>query len=102
VLAGERRRADIVFRRARVAVFVNGCFWHGCPEHATWPKHNAEFWREKIRANQQRDRDTDERLGVAGWTVIRIWEHENPSDAADRVQRALCSSQTIEKRAAYS
>src|SRR4051794_12203841 len=66
---GGRRRADVVFPRAKVAVFVDGCFWHGCPDHATWPRHNADFWREKIQANQQRDRDTDDRLAAAGWTV---------------------------------
>ena len=66
----------------RVVVFVDGCFWHGCPEHATWPKNNAEFWREKIETNRRRDRDTDRRLAEAGWTVVRVWEHED-AEAAD-------------------
>jgi DNA mismatch endonuclease, patch repair protein len=89
LLAGVRRRADIVFPKARVAVMVDGCFWHGCPEHATWPAHNAEFWREKIETNRRRDRDTDRRLAQAGWTVIRVWEHEDPSVAADRIENLV-------------
>jgi DNA mismatch endonuclease (patch repair protein) len=89
VLAEVRRRADLVFPGARVVVFVDGCFWHGCPEHATWPKHNAEFWREKIRANQKRDRDTDQRLAVAGWQPVHVWEHEDPTEAADRVEQLI-------------
>lgn len=71
-----RRRADIAFPRLRIAVFVDGCFWHGCPEHGTWPKRNADWWREKIEANRRRDADTDARLGDQGWKVVRIWEHE--------------------------
>jgi DNA mismatch endonuclease (patch repair protein) len=70
-------------------VFVDGCFWHGCPEHATWPKTNEEFWRQKIETNRLRDRDTDERLEKEGWMVIRVWEHEDSSNAADRVTRAV-------------
>jgi DNA mismatch endonuclease (patch repair protein) len=84
-----RRRGDIVFTRARVAVFVDGCFWHGCAEHGTWPKQNAEWWRAKITANRNRDRDTDRRLRDAGWAVIRVWEHEAAPTAADRVELAL-------------
>jgi len=86
---GVRRRADIVFARAHIAVFIDGCFWHGCPEHGTWPKANAKFWREKIMANQRRDADTDRRLRKAGWEIIRIWEHEDPSKAADRIERRV-------------
>jgi DNA mismatch endonuclease (patch repair protein) len=89
IVEGTRRSADIVFVRQRVAVFVDGCFWHGCPDHGTWPKKNAEWWREKIESNQRRDRDTDERLGEAGWTVVRIWEHEDPASAAERIARAV-------------
>jgi DNA mismatch endonuclease, patch repair protein len=85
LLPGLRRRSDIVFTRARVVVFVDGCFWHGCPEHGTWPKENADWWREKIEVNQRRDRDTDARLTAAGWTVIRVWEHEDPTQAADQI-----------------
>lgn len=88
-LRGIRRRADVVFTRAHVAVFIDGCFWHGCPEHATWPRHNAEFWRTKIEINRRRDLDTNLRLSEAGWGVIRAWEHETPSEVADRVESML-------------
>ncbi len=89
VLEKPRRVADIVFPRLRIAVFVDGCFWHGCPLHATWPKQNADFWREKIETNRARDGDTDRRLRAEGWEVIRIWEHESPCDAASRVKRSV-------------
>ncbi|MFD1574250.1 very short patch repair endonuclease [Agromyces cerinus subsp. nitratus] len=89
-----RRRADIVFTRARIAVFLDGCFWHGCPEHATHPKRNAEYWGPKLAANIERDRDTDRRLEEAGWRVLRFWEHEAPSAVADRISTAL----TTERR----
>lgn len=85
VLTKPRRVADVAFSGLRVAVFVDGCFWHGCPQHATWPKQNAEFWRAKILANQQRDRDTDERLRADGWKVIRVWAHEPPERVAAKV-----------------
>ncbi|WP_330330641.1 very short patch repair endonuclease [Streptomyces sp. NBC_00536] len=84
-LKGVRREADIVFGPARVAVFVDGCFWHGCPEHVTWPKNNAEFWRTKIEGNRARDLDTDARLAEAGWLSVRVWEHERADEAAVRV-----------------
>lgn len=86
VLADRRRRVDIVFGPARVAVFVDGCFWHGCPEHATHPRSNSEFWRSKVETNQARDRDTDQRLRDDGWLVVRVWEHEEPETAADRIE----------------
>lgn len=85
LLTKPRRIADIVFPRARVAIFVDGCFWHGCPSHASWPKSNAEFWREKIEANRARDADTDQRLSALGWKIIRVWEHEDASEAANRI-----------------
>lgn len=84
-IPGVRRRADIVFRKARVAVFVDGCFWHCCPVHGTWPKANADWWRDKLETNKRRDVDTDRRLRESGWTPIRVWEHENPSEVADRI-----------------
>lgn len=89
VLPGLRRRADIVFPGRRVAVFVDGCFWHACPEHGTSPKANAAWWRDKLKGNVQRDRDTDRRLEEAGWTPVRIWEHEDPGRAADLVEQRL-------------
>ena len=70
------RRADVVFRSAKVAVFVDGCFWHGCPIHGTQANANADFWKNKIKQNQIRDEDTNKRLKKAGWRVIRVWEHE--------------------------
>jgi DNA mismatch endonuclease (patch repair protein) len=75
-----------VFRTSRVAVFVDGCFWHCCPEHGTWPKENSKWWRDKLETNVRRDRDTDSRLTSAGWLVVRIWEHEAPEQAAARVR----------------
>ena len=83
------RRADIVFRSAMVAVFVDGCFWHGCPLHGTQAKANADFWREKIKRNRERDTDTTMRLEEAGWTVIRIWEHEDPDEAVEKIYKIL-------------
>jgi DNA mismatch endonuclease (patch repair protein) len=88
-IPGVRRRADVVFARARVAVFVDGCFWHSCPEHGTWPRANAEWWRAKIHANVTRDRDTDSQLGAAGWLVVRVWEHEPAERATRRVANAV-------------
>ncbi|MDH6289179.1 very short patch repair endonuclease [Rhodococcus opacus] len=88
-MKGVRRRADLVFPRRKVAVYVDGCFWHSCPQHATFPKNNAQWWAEKLAGNVTRDRDTDTRLTDAGWTVVRVWEHENPVVAANRVQEAL-------------
>ena len=80
---GNRRRTiDIAFTRARLAVFVDGCFWHGCPEHHVPPRANAEWWRWKIDLNRARDGDTDTQLELAGWQVLRIWEHVDPDDAA--------------------
>jgi DNA mismatch endonuclease (patch repair protein) len=88
-LPGLRRKADVLFRRARVAVYIDGCFWHGCPLHATWPKQNAAFWLDKIETNRRRDADTDRRLAEAGWLVIRVWEHEDPAEAAGRIAAAV-------------
>lgn len=87
-LPGMRRTADLVFRPTRVAVFVDGCFWHGCPLHFVPPKTNPEYWREKIGRNVQRDRDTDARLADAGWLVIRFWEH----DPADWSSETVCAA----------
>lgn len=88
-LKGTRRRADMVFRSARVAVYVDGCFWHRCPEHATSPRANSEWWAAKLATNVRRDRDTDARLAEAGWLVIRVWEHENMIEAAARIEEAV-------------
>ncbi|WP_445269231.1 very short patch repair endonuclease [Streptomyces sp. DSM 41634] len=77
-----RRTADMVFRPAKVAVFIDGCYWHGCPEHYVPPKTNPGYWSEKVAKNMARDRDTDQHLKEAGWTVLRFWEHESPESCA--------------------
>ena len=89
ILEGSTRTADIAFTRARLAIFVDGCFWHGCPIHGSWPKTNAEWWRQKIDANRRRDSDTNERLTAIGWKVLRIWEHEKIDAAVSMVENAL-------------
>jgi DNA mismatch endonuclease (patch repair protein) len=82
-LPGMRRRADVVFRPSQVALFVDGCFWHGCPRHGgRAPQANPNYWTSKLQRNQQRDADTDRRLRAAGWAVVRAWEHEDPAAIA--------------------
>lgn len=88
-LATARRRADIVFVSARVAVFVDGCFWHRCPIHGTLPMSNRDYWQPKLDRNAERDRETDGLLKAAGWLVIRVWEHEDPAMAARIVARSV-------------
>jgi DNA mismatch endonuclease (patch repair protein) len=92
VLDGLRVRPDFVFSRVRVAVLLDGCFWHKCPEHFQMPRANREYWEPKLARNVERDRRADAALAAAGWRVIRIWEHEvlaDPEAAADRVCAAL-------------
>jgi DNA mismatch endonuclease, patch repair protein len=88
-----RRTIDIVFTKAKIAVFMDGCFWHGCPEHATQPKANAEWWRAKLDKNMARDTQTTEHLTAHGWTVLRFWEHEPTQDVASRIA-ALVTDRT--------
>lgn len=88
-LRGVRRRADVAFTARRIAVFIDGCYWHACPVHATWPAASSEWWRAKLEGNVARDRDTDQRLAEAGWISVRIWEHDDPVAAADSVESAL-------------
>jgi DNA mismatch endonuclease (patch repair protein) len=78
------RRADVLLRKVRLAIFVDGCFWHGCPEHYRPPARREGYWMEKVRRNRERDKDTNIRLAAAGWTVLRFWEHERPEDCSDR------------------
>ena len=92
-----RRTADIVFTKARVAVFVDGCFWHGCPDHYQAPARNADFWTAKRLRNRERDVETDRELIDAGWLPLRFWEHEvrtDPDDVVARIREALQSRAT--------
>ena len=84
-----RRTADLVFRRPKVAVFIDGCFWHGCPVHHSPPKTNSGYWAEKIEGNRARDVHTTELLRAAGWTVLRFWSHEEPKGVATRIARVV-------------
>ncbi|MEX2457764.1 MAG: very short patch repair endonuclease [Actinomycetota bacterium] len=88
-LDGIRGRADIVFVRPRVVVYVDGCYWHGCPRHATAPKANKLWWARKLASNRRRDAATDTLLRRTGWTILRFWEHEVPSEAAAHVLRLI-------------
>lgn len=92
-----RGRADIVFRRLKLAVYVDGCFWHLCPEHTTWPKSNSIWWRDKLTHNVERDRQTNSVLKDAGWTVLRFWEHHDPTWAAGIVFDTLRLLHTTDK-----
>jgi DNA mismatch endonuclease (patch repair protein) len=86
-----RRRADIVFTRRRIAVFLDGCFWHGCPTHPRSSKTNTDYWRAKIEANQRRDAETSEALAASGWQVLRFWEHEDSGAIATTIIDAVRS-----------
>lgn len=88
-LPGTRARADVAFLGAKVAVFIDGCFWHACPKHGTWPKANAEWWREKILGNRRRDLKTSRDLADAGWLVFRFWEHVDADSAARKIAATL-------------
>jgi DNA mismatch endonuclease (patch repair protein) len=93
-----RRTADMVFTRVKVAVFLDGCFWHGCPEHHTKSATNADYWAEKVRCNRERDAETDRLFTEAGWVVIRVWEHEDPLEAAARVAAKVRSTHSQVRR----
>lgn len=84
-----RRTADMVFRSTQVAVFIDGCYWHGCPEHYVPPKTNSGYWSDKVVRNVTRDRDTDQRLTEAGWLVLRFWEHEPAEKCAAEIAAAV-------------
>jgi DNA mismatch endonuclease (patch repair protein) len=85
----KRRKADIVFTRVHVAVFIDGCFWHSCPRHGTVPVTHAEYWGHKLLRNQERDRETDQVLAAAGWSVLRFWEHEPAEEAAAKIESVV-------------
>lgn len=84
-----RRTIDIAFTRVKVAVFLDGCFWHSCPQHATQPKANASWWQQKLERNKIRDAETTEHLTSAGWIALRFWEHEAPDLIAEQVAKAV-------------
>jgi DNA mismatch endonuclease (patch repair protein) len=97
---GDRRiTVDFVIASAPIAVFVDGCFWHACPSHATWPKRNGAWWRDKLQANVQRDRRQGTALRRAGWRVLRVWAHVDPNRAAVRVDRTLAQLRRAEATA---
>lgn len=96
-----RGKADVVFRRERVAVYVDGCYWHGCPSHGTIPKNNREWWSNKIETNRQRDAETQRHLAESGWLAIRIWEHEDPMKAAQQVARYVLARRALLASAKY-
>ncbi|HLW80183.1 MAG TPA: very short patch repair endonuclease [Terriglobia bacterium] len=100
-IADVPRTADLVFTKAKVAVFLDGCFWHGCANHYRPAKGTtAEFWNDKIAGNRRRDADTDERLRGAGWDVVRVWEHEDPADAASRIAGRVKNRRSPTRRSA--
>ena len=89
-----RRRADIVFTRSRIAVFIDGCYWHGCPDHYQRSKTNVSYWGPKIEANRERDQGTDSMLRSEGWTVLRFWEHEPAESVVATIEREVRSAST--------
>jgi DNA mismatch endonuclease (patch repair protein) len=93
-----RWRADVVFTRARVAVFVDGCFWHGCDEHGSVPKGNRSWWARKLELNMARDVVVGQELGSRGWTVVRVWEHEDPHAATAQIQGLIERSRLAAQR----
>jgi DNA mismatch endonuclease (patch repair protein) len=88
-IKGVRRSADLVFPRQKVAVLLDGCFWHGCPLHYTAPVANSAFWAEKVAANRRRDEETNRLLREAGWTVLRFWEHDDPRECAAEIRSVV-------------
>jgi DNA mismatch endonuclease (patch repair protein) len=90
--SGARRRVDVAFPRLKIAVFVDGCYWHSCPTHGTLPKTNREFWTTKFSRNRQRDRQTDQELERLGWRAVRVWEHESVLEACNRIEAVLAQS----------
>ena len=90
-----RGRPDVSFPTEQIAVFVDGCFWHSCPQHASTPASNRDWWVRKLSSNVKRDERHSTELGAAGWVVLRFWEHENPLEVADRVQRAVLEARQL-------
>ncbi len=86
-----RRKADLAFTRQRIAVFIDGCFWHGCQQHYAAPKSHSDYWRGKVEGNRRRDADTNRRLAEAGWLVLRYWEHDDPAETARHIAATVLS-----------
>jgi DNA mismatch endonuclease (patch repair protein) len=99
-VGGVRARPDIVFTRHRVACFIDGCYWHRCPVHRSDPKSNRDYWSAKLEGNVRRDRRTDAALESAGWTVVRVWEHEDAEAAADRIAQVVEAKQDSDSTSA--
>jgi DNA mismatch endonuclease, patch repair protein len=95
-------RPDIAFTAARIAVFIDGCFWHACPDHGVVPTNNRDWWRSKLERNVQRDREKDVQLEELGWTVLHVWEHERPPDAANTIEQMWRSVRQSTTRRAES
>lgn len=89
LLTKPRPVTDIFYHKAQVAIFVGGCFWHGCPRRASWPKSNSDIWSDKIEANRSKDADADQRLKALAWQVVRIWEHEYAGDSANLIAQLI-------------
>ena len=88
-IQGFRSKADLVFSRSKVAVYVDGCFWHACPAHATIPKSNRDWWIAKLQSNKRRDVHTNDRLAESGWLAVRVWEHEDVQQAVERISKIV-------------
>ena len=89
-----RSKPDVVFTKQRIAIYVHGCFWHGCPDHQRKTKSNMKWWADKIKVNKQRDAASAAALEAAGWKVVRVWEHEAPNEAADRIAELVRAADT--------
>lgn len=97
-IKGSRRRADLVFRGPRVAVFIDGCFWHSCPNHGMTPRTNTRFWSDKLRRNRERDAETNRLLAEAGWLPLRFWEHQDPAEVAAAVANVVRRRRPVRNR----
>lgn len=103
IVAGDHAtRPDVVFPRERIAVFLDGCYWHGCPEHGTQPRTNSDYWSAKIARNRARDERNNAALASSGWRVIRVWEHEDPTAAADPIEAAVRDARSASNQATSS
>jgi DNA mismatch endonuclease (patch repair protein) len=92
-------RPDIVFTRRRIAIFIDGCFWHSCPQHGTSPKRNVSYWHPKLRRNVERDRRVDRALADSGWQALRYWEHEDVASVVDRIELVISRGELLRSRA---